>query len=211
MSNRNYYITRVATLIIVVGILLLILWALSGCYSIKKAEQQVNRAAVSYPVLLAKKARSLFPCDTSSTVTMTSSDSLGYQSVIDQLIEEINRLSGALGDTVIIAIPGDTTCTAEMAIIRSLRKQIADLKPKIIRLPPIHDTVRIRTSVIDQAAVQVCQSELSKVIAAFEPVMGERDKWKKKAKSRFWIILAMGAVIGVSVFAKVRSLIKPKT
>lgn len=49
---------------------------LSGCYNAKKAQKQIDRAAVEFPDKLAVKARTLFPCITIASDTVTVTDTL---------------------------------------------------------------------------------------------------------------------------------------
>ena len=49
---------------------LILLFIIAGCYPLKKAEKQTDKAYDHYPAMVAGKTRAWFPCNTiDSTVT----------------------------------------------------------------------------------------------------------------------------------------------
>jgi len=61
---------------------LILLFIIAGCYPLKKAEKQTDKAYDHYPAMVAGKTRAWFPCNTiDSTVTFDTTnvnDSSGY-------------------------------------------------------------------------------------------------------------------------------------
>jgi hypothetical protein len=73
---------------------IILLCALLGCYSPKKADKQLGRALYYYPERMAKIARNAFPCSTLSVIT-TYEDSIIY----------VNCDTIILSDTIIRKVP----------------------------------------------------------------------------------------------------------
>jgi len=93
---------------------------LSGCYSAKKAERDINKAKVNYPEVVAEKFADWFPCD---TVTITH-DSIQFK----EWVNEIHSF-----DTIIDTIRLKEKCPDLLVKYRQIIK----------RVPPIHDTIKI--------------------------------------------------------------------
>jgi hypothetical protein len=95
--------------IIVIALLCLVAFS---CYNAKKATKQVNKAAVSYPGLIADKAAVMFPCVPlkGDTVTTYVSDSAAYQETIDLLYSQIQSNSVFLDSLLDALQTGDTAC-----------------------------------------------------------------------------------------------------
>lgn len=55
---------------------ILIILLLTGCYTAKRAEKQVNKALLNHPETVAKVARDAFPCITTASDTVTVTDTL---------------------------------------------------------------------------------------------------------------------------------------
>ena len=181
---------------------------LFGCYSEKKAQQQVDRATVSYPLMLAKKARDLFPCITKdSVVEKIISDSAAYNEVIEDLQSELFA-SFQLQDSLIKALAtGDTSCVKYASVVMQLQQQNRVLKFQLQNIPPIHDTIRITKKTMDSAAVALANNEAlkeriqkdrlqSKLDAVNEAYANDKAKWKGKVGVPWWVfVLIAGAAV----------------
>ena len=195
---------------------LLIVLLLASCYSEKKATQQINKAAVSYPVVLARKARDLFPCVNGKGDTLYISDSTDFAEVLQSLQDDNYRMF-LFQDSLLNILqtkPTDSLCFKivddYLIVINNLKKQNKDLIERVKHLPAIRDTIKLSVHVIDQAAVQVCEEERQKVVGLLETASAGEREWRGKAHTYFWIILALGAIIGISVYSKFVSFFKPK-
>ena len=196
--------------------LLFLLVFFSSCYSEKKATKAINKAAVSYPIVLAKKARDLFPCVTAKGDTLFISDSTDFAEVL-QSLQDDNYNMFLFQDSLLNILqtkPTDSLCFKivddYLIVINNLKKQNKDLIERVKHLPAIRDTIKLTVHVIDQAAVQACELERQKVVGLLETASVDSKKWEKKAKNYFWIILGLGATIGISLYSKFVSFFKPK-
>jgi hypothetical protein len=94
---------------------------LSGCYSAKKAERDINKAKVNYPDIVAEKFADWYGCD---TVTITR-DSIQFK----EWVNEIHSF-----DTIVDTVRLKEKCPDLLVKYREIVK----------RVPPIHDTIKIK-------------------------------------------------------------------
>lgn len=108
----------------------------------------------------------------------------------------------------------DTTCFKIVdlyeGIIHDLNNQIAAWREKYKHVPPIYITKIIHDTTLDVAALKSCEFDKSKVIGLLDKKTTESAAWQKKAKNRFWVILIMGAIIGIATYIKIAGIFKPK-
>ena len=100
----------------------------ASCYSVKKAEKQINRAYINYPELLADRCGNLYPCIPYERKS-DSTKYVAFLSYVDTLLQ-IKR------DTIIDTIFLDKFCPERKILIkyRDLLKYV----------PAIHDTIKIK-------------------------------------------------------------------
>lgn len=190
---------------------------LIGCSTLKQDVKNVDKAAIRHPDMLAKKARDLFPCVTTKGDTIFTTDSAMYQAVLDDLQNQYYEmyLEKDSLNKVLDGMKDDTLATdmidALREVISQRDKKIELILNKVGHIPPVIKTITIHDTTVDNAAVRVCEFDKSKVIALLESKTAENDSWHKKAKNRFWVILIMGAIIGVGAYIKIAGIFKPKT
>lgn len=150
---------------------------LSSCYSKRKATSQFSRAAVAYPELPADYCAKTYP-------------------VKDSLIK---------GDTIVVT---DTIYTGGNVSFDTTIVMDTKYITKTIQLPGTKIIERIyKTDTVfreNKAALDLCAIERRNALQLATDKTKEADKWRKIAKKRFWIILAMGASMALGIFAMVR-------
>jgi len=97
------------------------LLTLSGCYTAKKAERDINKAKVNYPDIVAEKCADWYACDTVTIVR----DSIQFK----EWVNEIHSF-----DTIIDTIRLKEKCPEILVKYRQIVK----------RVPPIHDTIKVK-------------------------------------------------------------------
>lgn len=195
---------------------LLILFIFCACNpsrKAQKAENKLNDIAVKYPLLLAKKARDLYPCVNTSDTIYTSNDSAFQQALLDITEELTNQtlindsLNRVISEAEHIEPGLDSVCLNYIKAINLLRKQKDDLAFRLKNIPPVHDTVWI-PPVEDFAKVKLCEEDKSKVIGLLEKKTAEYDKVKGQAQKRGWImwglILLIISIIGLNVWKAIK-------
>lgn len=96
------------------------IFILSGCYTAKKAEKDLNKAKIHYPEVVAQKFSDWYGCD---TVTITR-DSIQFK----EWVNEIHSF-----DTIIDTVRLKEKCPEILVKYREIVK----------RVPPIHDTFKM--------------------------------------------------------------------
>lgn len=168
--------------IVVISAAIVLIILLPGCYNSRKAAAQFSRAAVFDPKLPADYCAVTFPPkNTVKTDTIKTTDT--------------------------IQKPG-TTITDTLWSNDTIRINTITVLPGKVITNTIHVTDTIYQE--NTAALRSCEIDKSRLVAVIGPLTEDRDGWKKKAKTRFWIILGMGAVIGIGIYSKVAGLFKPK-
>lgn len=187
-----------------------------SCYNEKKALSDVNKAAVSFPDILAKKARDMFPCVTGKSDTLYISDSAAYKSALNEL-QDTSFAIYQRNDSLLRHIDSlnkDTTCFKIVdlyeGIIHDLNNQVATWRGKFKHIPPIYITKIIHDTTLDVAALKTCEYDKSSEIKLLDKKTIESDGWQKKAKTRWWVMVIMGAIIGVGTYIKIAGIFKPK-
>ena len=107
--------------------LLVSLVLLSSCYTMQKANKQLNKAQLNFPELVAKKSAEWFPCKTGKI----SSDSSDYL----QWIEQLNTIDTIYSIDTIISTKTDT-----LKVVKDCPKALVKYKQLIKQAPAIHDT-----------------------------------------------------------------------
>lgn len=166
---------------------------LFGCYTRRKAEKQVNFAAVTFPDILAKKARDLFPCVTKGGDTIWVSDSAEYKQVL-QLINDENLKLYVEKDSLDKALKDAIADTACFAIVKMYQVALAG-RDKVIEKyayqlahpPVITNTAIIHDTTVDNAAVEACEMDKAELSKSLDKKTEENNGWKTKAKTRNWM------------------------
>jgi hypothetical protein len=117
---------------------IVLILTLSGCYTAKKAERDINKAKVNYPEIVAEKFGDWFPCDTVTIIR----DSIQFK----EWINEIHSF-----DTIIDTVRLKDKCPDLLIKYRQIVK----------RVPPIHDTIKIKDKA-DLTALSVKYEALKK-------------------------------------------------
>jgi hypothetical protein len=144
----------------------------SSCYTILKANDQLNKAQINYPELVAKKSAEWYPCKTGKII----SDSSEYIRWVEQ-INAIDTIYNTLVDTLIVS----KDCPKALIKYKYLLKQ----------LPSIHDTIIIE-STSKQSALQL----------QLDAKIKECDKVKGHYISSIWFIVVVLLLLIISILIK---------
>jgi hypothetical protein len=181
--SRNYYISRLTAIVLIVIVVLMLVALLSGCYSQRKAKSQFAKAATAYPEIPADYCARIYPSKDSlikgDTVATFDTIYTGGETVFDTV---------RVGDTIriikTVQLPGT----------------------KIIERYFVHDTLQV----VNTAEIDLCRIEMHKAINLATDYKKKYEKWEAIAKKRFWIIAGMGFVIALGLFGFLRKkLTKP--
>lgn len=161
---------------------ILIVLVLAGCYSERRAMQQFSRAVAFDPAIPAEFcARQFPPRDTVVHDTTVVTDTLEVEGTTQTDTITVND---TVRITRTVQLPGQT----------------------VTRTVTIRDTIRVTNT----AALDACRIEVTKLVTVITPITSDRDKYKKRSRTYFWIILACGAIIGVGAYSKLRGIFTPK-
>lgn len=158
--------------------LILSLSMLVGCYSPRKARTQFAKATVAYPEIAAEYCSKTYP--------VKDSFIRGVDSI------RVDTLWGSEAVTVY-----DTIFSRDTVFIR-ITKQLPGITIREIynRTDTINKENTAKSDALLIALKNAANNEALVII--------DRDKWRKIARKRFWIIAGMGAVMVLGVVAAVR-------
>ena len=149
----------------------LLLLLLVGCYSVKKAEKDINKIQQKHPEVLAKKSAELFPI-------RHYTDSSKFVKYIDSINEIIDSQIVTLTDTIYDTI----NCNKVKKELKNSYKFIKGLQENLNNIPVIVEKVE------DSAKIFLCQSEYSKLVI-------DRDKYRKRCELfktfMIWILVCL--------------------
>lgn len=204
---------------------LIVLLLFTSCYSARKATEQTNKALVRYPAVVAKVARTAFPCipvitDSSGyKEALAERDTLAYQA--DSLSRALAGLSGFIqglrADSVAAANCGELLQQVEDHITglekenAALGRKIREQKPSIIRIVT-EDSAKIFEA-MQREAIQV--QEAAKWRALYEKEKTDHDKLKAKSKGKLaiyipiWLVILAGMGVGYAVLSVVKQTANP--
>lgn len=99
---------------------------LSGCYTQKKAEKQVNKAQLNHPIVVAKLAAKYYP-----PILVTTTDSAAYKKYLEQ-IDELNRFYESMAERVVYdTVPGEIEVWEDSTRVLQLTKTVKSLNGKL--------------------------------------------------------------------------------
>ena len=161
---------------------LILIILLSGCYTAKKADRQMNKAYVYHKALTAQKFSEWFPCE---TLQIDSSDKIEYIYKTDTLLKYILResepINRILRDTIVRYYNGCDSLKKELKRAKGLIEHLT----YEIQLKPI---VYYKT-IVDSARNVSLQNQLNQA----------NEELKKRNKnyvmSLWWIIGLMIALL----------------
>lgn len=163
-------------------VLAIIFLCLTGCYNQRKAASQFSRAIAFDAKIGSDYCSNTYPPKNIITKdTVISTDTIWGAG-------EIIRDTLRFGDTI--------------------RINTVQILPGKVITNTIHivDTLHVENT----AALKSCEIDKDRLIAVIAPLTSDRDGWKRKAKARLWIILGMGAIIGIGIWTKLATFFKPK-
>lgn len=170
---------------------IILLFLLSGCYTQKKATEQTQKALIKYPGVVADIARTAFPCvTTASDTVITTQDSIVY-------IECPDNGNGTAEDYLKDSLEWE----AIKSRINKSQLAMGDNKPapplniigqprKVIRVPvtlPVR-TITVTTKVEDSAKIFLITAELNKAKTDNEKLQG---KVERRGKLLLWLVIAL--------------------
>jgi hypothetical protein len=144
---------------------LILLTLFTGCYSAKKAEKQTNKALLNYPEKVANIARNAFPCITTATDTIVTTQ---FEFVEVQCPDSIIKTEN-------IFIKGDT-----------ITKVIT--KPVRIQVPT--KTIYVNTFIEDSAKIKLYSFQImgmNKTIGEQYEQIVKKDKKITAKNKELWI------------------------
>lgn len=160
---------------------------LTSCNSLKKAQKDVARVAITHKEVLVGFCADEFPVkDSIIKDTVTTTDTVLIQ-------------GGVIEDTVLI------NDTVRITIVKTLPAKV------------ITNTVHIRDTIIKEggktaAQLRSCEIDKSKTIDLLVKKTAESDKYKGQAKKRGWImwglILLIALVVGLNIYLRTKKIIK---
>lgn len=171
-----------------------------GCYNIKKAEKQLNKANEKFPELVAEKTKKWYPCKEVEIKT----DSSAYKkwlAVIDSILQSgKDTVIVTDVDTLEITTPGDcskfkNTIAALSSQLDKANKTINLIKNKVTIAPAVHDTI-IK---IDSASIFSLLKKNEQLTKEKEDAHKEKDKYIKKYNNSliFAISLLIALIISI--------------
>ena len=159
-----------------------ILLLLSGCYTAKKADQQVTKAQLYHPEVVAKKAALWYPCKPLST----GIDSSEYKEWLLQMEELNNFYASIIPDSVqIYQVVKDTILVEK---IKQVQKEIIMLKSS----PPVIKTITL----IDSAGNYNKQQNIDRLQKAYN----DEDKKNGDLKEvLLWLVIALAVSVIINI------------
>ena len=133
-----------------------ILILFSSCYSVKKAEKQINKAYVQHTEMVAAKLRFWFPCLPYERKT----DSVKYVAFLRQIDTLLEVKRDTITDTIFL----DKICPE--------RKILIKYKDLLKYVPPIHDTIKIK-----DMSCEAIISDLSAQNSKLKDSTAKGQKW----------------------------------
>jgi hypothetical protein len=170
---------------------LAILGALAGCTTGEK----VSRWNYEHPDKAAEWCAKNLPCKPGDSTSKTSFDSTGYLQSISDLLQLSEALNVSNDSLLRVLIEKDTACRKYGPIIDGLKSRIYGLQAQIRNTKPVIQKIETHVSTLDSAAVVALRLTVAKLQTQVSGVSADRDKWKLTAKSRFWAIVALIAII----------------
>lgn len=141
---------------------------LSGCYTAKKAERDINKAKVNYPDIVSEKFADWYGCDTVTIIR----DSIQFK----EWVNEIHSF-----DTIIDTIRLKEKCPDLLVKYRDIIK----------RVPPIHDTIKIKDRV-----------ELDALSIKYEALKKEHESNLKLTTKLSWFALFLLIILLIIAILK---------
>ena len=143
---------------------IILLLLLSGCYSAKKAERQMNKAQINFPEVVATKSALWYPC----IPIRTTSDSTQYNSWFDT----INVLNDLRIDTIYQ--------TDTIQLLKYNQRLVYKYRNIYKTLPVIHDTI-VKQSMAQQTIIQELITDREKA----------HKKYDNSTKLNIWLLIAL--------------------
>jgi hypothetical protein len=154
---------------------IILLLLLSGCYSAKKAERQMNKAQINFPEVVATKSALWYPC----IPIKTTSDSSQYKYWFDT----INVLNDLRIDTIYQ--------TDTIQLLKYNQRLVYKYRNIYKTLPVIHDTI-VKQSMAEQTIIQQLIADREKA----------HKKYENSTKLNIWLLIALLISIIVHFFRK---------
>jgi len=154
---------------------ILLLFLFTSCYSVKKANKQLNKAQEIYAEATAKKCALWYPCEPFKSI----SDSSQYKLWIQQ-VDSLNQLKI---DTL---IKFDTV--ANIRLVTNWQKIVTKYRDVIRKYPVIHDTI-----------YKIDNAKLISITIERDNALIDRAKYEVKykvfLKISFWLLLFLILII----------------
>jgi hypothetical protein len=167
----------------------LLLLALTGCMT----EKNLPRHNDKFPLAAAKYAADKFPCLPGDSTIITITDSTGFNAQRDSLGRIIDSLILQPEDTV--RMPGDTLCDQYRFQLASMRSQLRGLRTRLQNIKPVIEYREKRVEVPDTRRENYLRKAYEEEKKKREQFELQASEWKGKAKSRFWMLIAVIALI----------------
>ena len=178
---------------------------LSGCYTQKKAEKQVNKAQLNHPIVVAKLAAKYYP-----PILVTTTDSAAYKKYLEQ-IDELNRFYESMAERVVYdTVPGEIEVWEDSTRVLQLTKTIKSLNGKLQAayanvaaltekaksVPPVVK----ETTQQDSAKNTYYQEQIAVLTVQRDKVTKKLSDWKTVA----FFMLALSFILACLLFVALR-------
>jgi len=167
------------------GLLIILILFTTSCNSLKKAQKDVSKIAVTHKEVLINYCAAEFPDKADSVIV--------YETKTDTLWELIQFY--------------DTTSTNDTI-------RITDHKTKVVTKTIWRDSIIYRENKADQERLNLmlieCQRNNNVLLAKLDAVEKDRDEWKAKARKKGWmfwglVFLVVGAV-GMRIYLQTKKI-----
>ena len=162
---------------LITSTLITLLLIISGCYTAKKADKAIDKAQRNYPEVVAKKARSLYPC----TTTKQDTAYIQHDTIIEipcpevPIIVDTLLLRDTFRDTLVLSNTNRIKVPVRVQIpTRTITKYVED-SAKIYVL---------------NSELNTCDDRVKRLELQLQQVTESRSKWRKWCLIT-WVVCAL--------------------
>lgn len=171
--------TLLSLIVIILGLIL------TGCYTPKKAESQLNKAKENFPSIVAAKTSLWFPCKEIKTATDSSAYKKWLESMDSVFNWEKDTLIVTQTDTFISKLDCSDlkkSLSVTSSQLNKAKQIIRTIKSKVIIAPAVHDTI----VKIDSAQIQILTDKYNQ---------SDKQRQQYEDKYNFWFKFGISFLI----------------
>ena len=158
---------------LITSTILTLLLIISGCYTAKKADKAIDKAQRNYPEVVAKKARSLYPC----TTVRIDTAYVQHDTIIEIPCPEVPIVVDTLllRDTLVLSNTKRVKVPVRVQVpTRTITKYVED-SAKIYVL---------------NSELKTCDDKVKRLELQLQDVTESRSKWRKWCLTT-WVVCAL--------------------